>query len=304
MKVAGVVVTYNRKNELIKNIQAILSQIYVIDSYYIIDNHSSDNTEHFLREAGILDNSIVKYVYLEENIGGSGGFYTGLKMAYDDGFDYICLMDDDGRPADEHMMERLVSAADEIYANQKMILLNSLVCSADGETLSFGLRGKISTKEQAKQHTNDKGLIEGVINPFNGTLVSKELINAIGLPNKDFFIKGDERDYYDRSLKAGAYVATVFASNYFHPILKRMECSFLGRTISSSTEAPWKEYYRARNYTFMYKKNGKTWKYIRRNLRQIIWAMKYNPKKKQTVWMIIRGWHDGVKGILGPTIHP
>lgn len=45
MKTAGVVVTYNRKEELVKNIRAILSQSYVVDRYYIIDNHSSDNTE-------------------------------------------------------------------------------------------------------------------------------------------------------------------------------------------------------------------------------------------------------------------
>ena len=82
MKTAGVVVTYNRKEELVKNIRAILSQSYVVDRYYIIDNHSSDNTEQLLKEEGILDNQVIEYVYLKENIGGSGGFYTGLKMAY------------------------------------------------------------------------------------------------------------------------------------------------------------------------------------------------------------------------------
>ena len=52
MKTAGVVVTYNRKEELVKNIRAILSQSYVVDRYYIIDNHSSDNTEQLLKEEG------------------------------------------------------------------------------------------------------------------------------------------------------------------------------------------------------------------------------------------------------------
>ena len=74
MKTAGVVVTYNRKDELIKNIKSILSQSYVVDKYYIIDNHSSDNTEQMLKDEGILDDHIIQYVYLEENIGGSGGF--------------------------------------------------------------------------------------------------------------------------------------------------------------------------------------------------------------------------------------
>ena len=101
MKTAGVVVTYNRKEELVKNIKAILSQSYVVDRYYIIDNHGSDNTEKLLQEEGILDNKVIEYVYLKENIGGAGGFYTGLKMAYEDGYDYICLMDDDAHTMDD-----------------------------------------------------------------------------------------------------------------------------------------------------------------------------------------------------------
>ena len=198
MKTAGVVVTYNRKDELIKNIKSILSQSYVVDKYYIIDNHSSDNTEQMLKDEGILDDHIIQYVYLEENIGGSGGFYTGLKMAYEDGYDFICLMDDDGRPADNKMMEILVKTAEKLYLTNKFLLLNSLVCGSDN-TLSFGLNGGIKTKQIAAERENN-GLIMGTINPFNGTLVSRELVEKIGYPNKEFFIKGDEQDYYYRAL--------------------------------------------------------------------------------------------------------
>ena len=53
-------------------------------------------------------------------------------MAYEDGYDFICLMDDDGRPADKNMMEILVKRAEELYSTNKLLLLNSLVCgSAD-----------------------------------------------------------------------------------------------------------------------------------------------------------------------------
>ena len=302
MKTAGVVVTYNRKEELVKNIRAILSQSYVVDRYYIIDNHSSDNTEQLLKEEGILDNQVIKYVYLKENIGGSGGFYTGLKMAYEDGYDFICLMDDDGRPADDKMMETLVNRAEKVYSANKLLLLNSLVCGPD-DILSFGLNGGIKTKQIAAEREKNN-LIVGTINPFNGTLVSKELVEKIGYPNKDFFIKGDEQDYYYRALKANAFVATVFDSNYYHPVLERKYFKILGKTKKGSTEAPWKEYYRARNFTYMFKRDGETIKYVRQNVRQILIAIKYNPKKIQTIKMISKGWKDGVSGRLGPTVKP
>jgi len=302
MKVAAVVVTYNRKGELVKNIRSILSQSYVVDRYYVIDNHGTDNTEEFLRQEGILQNPIIEYVYLEENIGGSGGFYTGLKMAYDDGYDYICLMDDDGRPSDNDMMKNLVEMAETIYSSHKDMLLNSLVCGPES-ILSFGLSGGLKTKEIAAEREQD-GLIVGTINPFNGTLVSKELVDSIGFPNKDFFIKGDEQDYYYRALRSGAFVATVFNSNYYHPVLERVSFKFMGRTKKGSTEAPWKEYYRARNFTYMFKRDKEPKKYVTQNIRQIVLAIKFNPKKMETIRMILKGWRDGLRGNLGPTVRP
>lgn len=303
MKVAAAVVTFNRKDELVKNIRAILSQTLVVDRYYVIDNHGTDQTEALLREEGLLDNPVINYVYLPENIGGAGGFYTGLRMAYDDGYDYICLMDDDGRPADENMMRNLVEKAKSLHKKKGEILLNSLVYGPDGNTLSFGLSGGIKTKENAlKRGTNN--LIEGTINPFNGTLVSRELVKKIGFPNKEFFIKGDEQDYFYRALNAGAFVATVVNSNYYHPVLERIHGKIFGKEVVSSTEAPWKEYYRARNFTYMFKRDAEPRKYIRQNIRQIIWALKYNLQKWKTVRMIIKGWRDGVAGRLGPRVKP
>lgn len=302
MKVAGVVVTFNRKDDLVKNIEAMLSQTRQVDKYYIIDNHGSDGTEERLREAGYLSNPLIEYVYLEKNIGGAGGFYTGLNLAYNEGYDLICLMDDDGRPADANMMKVLVDKACEVHQTSRSLLLNALVYGPSG-ILSFGLNGGIKTKKNALERAKN-GLISGTINPFNGTLVSRELVDEIGYPNKDFFIKGDEQDYYYRALNAGAFVATVVNSNYYHPILERRTFKILGKIKKGSTEAPWKEYYRARNFTYMFKRNGEPVKFIRQNVRQILIAIKYNPRKIQTVKMILKGWKDGLSGKLGPTVKP
>ena len=304
MKIAGVVVTYNRKEELIKNIESILDQTLVIDKYYIIDNHGTDNTKDFLKEHGLLNNKIIEYVYLDENIGGAGGFYTGLKMAYEAGYDYICLMDDDGRPANREMMKYLVEAGKKIQKKNKMFLINSLVFGQDEKTLSFGLTGGIRTVDEALQVANQEGMIEKTINPFNGTLVSKELVEKIGFPNKDFFIKGDEFDYQRRSIKAGAAVHTICKSLYYHPKLERIKARIFFKKFWGSTESPWKEYYRARNYTYMYSKDKERMKYIRQNIKQILMALKYNPKKSETVKMILKGWKDGKKGNLGATVKP
>lgn len=303
-KIAAVVVTYNRKEELLKNITAVLNQTLKIDKYYIIDNHGNDGTKEYLIENKVLDNNVIEYVYLNENIGGAGGFYTGVKMAYDNGYNYICLMDDDGRPEDNYMMERLYSVAEMIYKSNNKIMINSIVSGPDHNTLSFGLDHEITTKENAIKKANDKSLIINKINPFNGTFISKELVEIIGFPNKEFFIKGDESDYLLRALGVNAFVATVCNSYYYHPILEKRKIKFLGKEITFSTETPWKEYYRARNYTYIYAKHNKKMQYIKQNIKQIICAICYNKQKVSAVKMIIRGWKDGVKGRLGPTVRP
>lgn len=303
MNLAAVVVTYNRKEELIKNIETIMNQKLVVDKYYIIDNHGNDGTEEYLKSKKILPNERIIYVYLDKNIGGAGGFYTGLKMAYDDGYDYICLMDDDGRPENENMMLNLVNKANMLRRENELLLLNSLVCSSDGNQLSFGLNETVSTKQEAIKNMDDNGLIMNYINPFNGTLVSRALIDKIGFPNKDFFIKGDETDYFRRSIKAGAYVATVVDSNYYHPALQKNEMRFLWKKIRGSSEAAWKEYYRARNYTYMYTRNNEK-RYIKENIKQIIFALKFNKNRFKTIKMIIKGWKDGIRGNLGASVKP
>ena len=54
----------------------------------------------------------------------------------------------------------------------------------------------------------------------------------------------------------------------------------------------------------MFKRDGEPIKYVRQNVRQILIAIKYNPKKIQTIKMILKGWKDGVCGRLGPTVKP
>ena len=93
MKTACIVVTYNRKEELLKNIQALLTQSLVADNIYIIDNAGTDGTEECLKSEGILNRKEIIYIRLQENTGGAGGFYEGLKTAHQKGYDYYILME-------------------------------------------------------------------------------------------------------------------------------------------------------------------------------------------------------------------
>lgn len=302
MSIAAVVVTYNRKDELIKNLRAVLSQTCPPDRYYIIDNHGSDGTAELLRQEGLLEHPAVEYVYLPENIGGAGGFSTGVKLAYEAGYDYICLMDDDGRPADEHMLERLLNAAESVHAEEAKLMLNALVLDPEGTGLAFGLTG-INSREEAVAKS-ETGLVYGTINPFNATCISRELVREIGLPNPAFFIKGDEEDYQFRATKSGAVVATVTDSLYLHPVAEKKTLTIGRKVLCETTEVPWKEYYRARNLTYLFRREKKDALWMRHVVRQSLLALRYSNQKAKTVCRILKGCLHGLRGKLGRTIEP
>lgn len=307
-RVATVTVTYNRKELLIKNIKAIMEQTYEIDSIIIVDNNSTDGTKEKVEEE-FNKNEKINYIFLNENIGGAGGFYTGCKYAFENGYDWVILMDDDGRPQNIYTIEKLMEEVKnkQLSSNDK-VMMNSLVL-CDEENLSFGLFEINDTIKSIKDKIEDKNdnTIKNKINPFNGTLISKGLMQEIGFPNKEFFIKGDEHDYQFRAAKADAYITTVIDSIYYHPRIIQNNLKTIkifNKKISFFIEAPWKEYYRSRNYTYSYIKDNNSKIARKEYAKRIVGAFICKCNKIETIKMIRKGYKDGKKGKLGNTIKP
>ena len=79
MKIATIIVTYNRIELLKKSISAHLSQSKQSDVILVVNNASTDGTAIYLSE---LENRFknIRVVNLKENTGGAGGFYHGLSF--------------------------------------------------------------------------------------------------------------------------------------------------------------------------------------------------------------------------------
>ena len=104
MKIAAVVVTYNRCDCLKQCVPALKAQT-VLSDIIIVDNGSTDGTKAYL-DTLAKDITVIH----QDNLGGAGGFYTGTKYAFDKGYDWIWMMDDDGLP-DKFQLENLISVA-------------------------------------------------------------------------------------------------------------------------------------------------------------------------------------------------
>ncbi|MBU0473480.1 MAG: glycosyltransferase family 2 protein, partial [Bacteroidetes bacterium] len=206
IKIASVVVTFNRLELLKECISSLREQTRKIDEIFIINNSSSDGTEEWLSKQKDLT------TITQQNSGGAGGFYTGIKTAYEKGYDWIWVMDDDGLPKN-NALEELTK-----YIDGKVGVLNSIVLSKSNEKeLAFGIEDSEEKKHYILfDQIIDKTTINGV-NFFNGSLFSRATISKIGFPNPKFYIWGDETEYFLRLKAAGISFKSVVASLYIHP---------------------------------------------------------------------------------------
>ena len=211
--ICSIVVTRNRKKDLIKCLDSIRFQTLKIESIIIIDNLSDDGTTDCLLDHKYIsklpseqpqeDEEQITYapsLYNEEhqikvyyirkckNDGGSGGFHEGVKQGYQKGYTWLWLMDDDAYLAH--------NAAEELFKHRKdHKVLNCLVINSETkDTPTFGYA-------ECKRGVNINIIKETYINIthfFNGTLIHRDAVEKVGYPDKGFFIWGDEVDYCRR----------------------------------------------------------------------------------------------------------
>ena len=199
----AVVVTYNRCELLKKAIDALKGQTVPLDTILVINNGSTDGTAEWLSEqAGIT-------VITQENLGGSGGFWRGIKEAYSRGADYIWCMDDDVHPYPDCLEQQLKVMPKEggIVAPQRLLDGKSIVYG--GECLHFNFTNPFKAmKHNATLEDIEmcKDFMEVEAIAFEGPLISRNVIEKIGLPEKDLFIFWDDTEYSYRAKKNGFYV--------------------------------------------------------------------------------------------------
>lgn len=250
----AVVLTYNRPELLEENIKAVLEQNTLPSELIIVDNHSTDDTEERVKKYQNNGKLHVRYKKLDRNYGSAGGFYYAIKTAYDLGYQYILTMDDDGKPFKSNTFGLLVKAVESERRKNDKLIIGPLV-TYDGVHVTFGPKRSIEYVKEIQ--LNDEPVIEEFISPYNGTIISRKCIEEIGLPNKEFYLYGDEIEYMMRAKENGVTLQTVVNSIYQHPRANEKINRFLGRNlISYDGVSRRKQYYYIRNHYYAFKIHG------------------------------------------------
>lgn len=238
---AAVVVTYNRKDLLLRCLQAISAQSRPPDQIYIWDNASTDDTRQALVEAGWLDHPRCILIHSARNLGGAGGFHHALKRAYDDGHEWIWLMDDDTIPRPT-CWEQLLAGAQRVAHLGEPLVLASKVLWRDGSLHPMNVVGtKFGYDRQRFYDTAAAGCISIRAASFVSCAIHRKAVAECGLPIADYFIWSDDIEYTGRILRQ-AYGVCVPDSIADH---------LTANTYGTLDAAPARFYYHIRNHAWL-----------------------------------------------------
>lgn len=298
-RVCAVVVTFRRPQLLRECLRALESQTRPVDHILVIDNASGDETPDIVRD----EFARAELVQLETNSGGAGGFAEGTKRAFEAGFDWMWLMDDDGRPAPD-CLEQLLAPAHPLAA---MVPLQQ---NSDGKQYGFFRwrgRGVDVTPEVVRGAVPVKG---DYAFAFVGPLISRKVVEKIGLPRADFFIWFDDWEYALRVRhRSRADIILVPGALFHHDFGgKEREFSFLGRKTWRSEQPPWKTYYEARNQLWTMTRSRRRPReiavYARTHFNALAGDILFSPDRWERAALRLRGAFDGALGRMGKRVSP
>lgn len=236
-KVGIVVVTYNRLALLKEVIASLRAQTYLERDIVVVNNGSTDDTSQWLADQSDL------IVISQDNCGGAGGFYSGMKYVAENRYDFCWIMDDDVICNDD--------ALEKLYESYHLKDNIGFVCS-----MVKGTNGGPMNTPQVDQRKSENGyayfydmignnMIRVLSSTFVSVFLSTKIIKEFGLPYKEYFIWGDDAEYTMRiSRKYVSYM--VCDSEVLHKRAIQSNLSFYSETNDA----------RLRNYFYKFRNEG------------------------------------------------
>jgi rhamnopyranosyl-N-acetylglucosaminyl-diphospho-decaprenol beta-1,3/1,4-galactofuranosyltransferase len=213
VRVAAIVVSYNRRTLLQECVEALLAQTRPVDAIYVVDNGSNDGSREYLAAVEAKHDRVV-VVLSESNTGGAGGFATGIRTAFSKGYDWYWLMDDDAEPMPDALEQLMVS---QEAARSDVVALCGAVFGID-RRVQFWHQGTFDERmrliaPKPEYHAADSFKTDYM--SFVGACIRHDAIRRVGFPAHEYFVWNDDVEYTARLSGIGE-LRCVTASHMTH----------------------------------------------------------------------------------------
>lgn len=223
-KIAAVICNYNKKEYAAECIQSVMESVFTDLDILVVDNASSDGSAEYIRER-FTDR--VKLFVNEENLGGSGGFNTGIRYALEQGYEYVWCLDNDVL-VDENAVGKLYAFME---SHPEVGMTGSKVYHMENPDYvqQFGI--DIIWDEyccEAKYHGRlEDGTMPDVVYSDAvaacSVLVRTSVIRKIGMLPEENFLYWDDTEWGYRCNLAGYKVASLGSSKVLHSMGAKKE---------------------------------------------------------------------------------
>lgn len=218
MKNVGIIIcNYNKKEFVVGCIESLRRQTIKDFDVYVVDNASTDGSAEYLKSKFGDEIQLICNI---ENLGGSGGFNTGIKEAIKGNFEFMMLLDNDVILS-EDCVENCLSIMNH-YDDIGMLGCEILKMDYPDRIQEFGPTINYDTMNFELNHGGeiDNGQLPDLFDcdyvPACAMMIRKEVVEAIGLMPQENFIYYDDITWGVRCHRAGYRVVVTSLAKAWH----------------------------------------------------------------------------------------
>lgn len=218
MKPVGIVIcNYNKKEFIINCVESILSSDFQEFDLYVVDNASEDDSVPALEASFGNQIHIIKN---EKNLGGAGGFNTGIRICLEKGYPYVMCVDNDIWMEKENIgtLYQYLKEHTQVGAAGSKILFMDMPerIQTYGALLDFeNYQLKDCYRNYLEQSELPKTVLCDYL-PACSLMVRADVIKKIGLMPEEVFIYWDDMEWGYRIRQAGYQVVALGNAKVWH----------------------------------------------------------------------------------------
>lgn len=248
VEIDAIVVTYNRLEKLKKALSCYDNQTMPFRNLIVVDNCSTDGTSEYLEKWKTIVSPKYKkiVVHNSENLGGSGGFAVGERLALELSPDWLIVADDDAY-VDRDLILNFRNYLKK-HNTESIDVITTAVLNPDKSIcVAHRLRHTNITKTGIGYTVIDESNYDHAEFPVSlfsyvGPIFKFETLKKFGIINADYFIYNDDTEHSLRILLGGGKVICV-------PSLLITHDGNHLTTEADDVVVSWHHYYEIRNFS-------------------------------------------------------